>query len=178
MSNKVLKYKKLYEFLEESIDFRSSEGVPLSTNSRSEIEVEGKQLGIEVEDIRPSNLDSLFRKGTNLYNRYIPGQYFNVGFDINDFTTQQEKTDYHTLAKILGIVVKSIFTWIKENEPDVVTIFADGSTEQESRKKLVIYASILQGNPELLSNPKYVWEKTKKASSGEPMLVLIKVKEK
>jgi hypothetical protein len=89
---------------------------------------------------------------------------YNVGFDIEDNTIQTYKTDYKTLSKILGTVVKSTLTWIKQNKPEVITIMPEGKDESEFSKKLNIYASILQGNESLLNSIGYYWDKTKIAN--------------
>lgn len=172
MSTKILRYLTLYDHLKESIEFEKAQSVELSTGKRVQVNIEGKEVGIKVEGILPRHLSQLFKKGSNLYNDYeMKGSYFNVGFDVEGVTKQVDKTNYKTLAKILGVVVKSLSEWLKEVQPEVVTIFADGDTSREKRKKLIIYTSILQGNPQIIKG--YTWEQMK-TPEGEPMVVLVK----
>jgi hypothetical protein len=67
------------------------------------------------------------------------------------------KTNYRVLSKILGVVVKSLFEWIKYNNPKIITVFASGNDSREERKKLSIYGSILQGNSKELKELGYVF---------------------
>jgi hypothetical protein len=90
-----------------------------------------------------------------LYNNFNHNKYYNLGFDVDEAQTQVAKTDYKTLSKILGIVVKSTLEWIKKNKPDVVTMIPEGGSDKEFEKKLSIYYSILYNNNDLLSSIGY-----------------------
>jgi hypothetical protein len=93
-----------------------------------------------------------------LYNKFDTKTFYNFGFDIDGQTEQQYKTNYGILSKILGITVKSLFSWIRKNQPEIVTIFPSGTDDRENRKKLSIYGSILQGNEEELKSMGYTFD--------------------
>lgn len=156
MSNKFIKYGKLYRILEESIDWNKAKSYSLKLNQRTEFQLDGINAGMMIEKFDERYKDKL-RKGSILYNNFNPNTYFNFGFDIYGETNQQLKTDYRFLAKILGIVVKSLFEWIKQNNPEVITVFSDADNEREKKKKLSIYGSILQGNEDELRRMGYTF---------------------
>jgi hypothetical protein len=171
MSNKEIKYQRLYELLKESIDWEQSISIPLSLNRRVNREILGYDLGMMIQNY-PSEFKGKLKKDSILYNDYNPKTYFNFGFDINNETTQQYRTDYKILSKILGIATKSLLNWIKNNNPDVVTVFADGLNDREERKKLSIYGSILQGNEQELKNMGYTYS----GNMGSNLIVIQKYK--
>lgn len=173
MSNKFIKYGKLYNLLKESIEWDKAAVYSLKLNSKTNFEIEGYKVGMMIENFPEDKID-LLRKGSILYNNYNSKTYFNFGFDINGETTQQYKTDYKILSKILGVVVKSLFKWIKENNPEVITIFADGDSERENKKKLSIYGSILQGNESQLKSMGYTFG----GNMGSDFLTIRKYKSK
>jgi hypothetical protein len=163
MSTRAIKYTTLYNTLKESIDFENSPSLPLKLDQDTRFNVGGLDVGMKVERY-PQDGDVLFKYNSVLSNNFDPETYYNVGFDIEDNTIQTYKTDYKTLSKILGTVVKSTLTWIKQNKPEVLTIMPEGKDESEFSKKLNIYASILQGNESLLNSIGYYWDKTKIAN--------------
>jgi hypothetical protein len=157
MSSKSLGHYKIYSKLKESIDFENATSIPLKINIRSVLEVEGLELGIMVEQFTDDNI-GVFKEGTILYNEFDPKTYYNLGFDINESTNQTKKTNYKTLSKVLGIVVKSTLNWIKSKNPQVITIIPGGSNQKEFNSKLSIYASILENNKSYLDNIGYSWD--------------------
>jgi hypothetical protein len=156
MSNKWVKYSKLYGILKESINWEEAKSYPLKLNQKTNFDVDGYNVGMMIQNFTENEKYRL-KKGSILYNNFNPKTYFNFGFDINGETVQQFKSDYKVLSKILGIVVKSLFNWIKENDPEIIYTFADGKTEREKKKKLAIYGSILQGNESTLKSMGYVF---------------------
>lgn len=158
MSINKIKYNTLYNQLAESIDFENSTPITLKLDQDVRFKVKDLDVGVKVE--RFSYVSKImFQRGSILYNKFNPNTYYNIGFDIEDSTIQKYKTNYTTLAttlaNILGIVVKSTLEWIKQNNPDVVTIMPAGKNDIESKKKLSIYASILHGNESLLNSIGY-----------------------
>jgi hypothetical protein len=160
MSVRNIKYTTLYNVLKEAIDFENSPSLPLKLDQDTRFGVSGLDAGMKIERY-PQDGKVMFRPNSILYNNFNPKTYYNVGFDIEDNTVQTYKTDYKTLSRILGTVVKSTLTWIKQNQPEVITIMPEGRNESEYSKKLNIYASILQGNESLLNSIGYYWDKTK-----------------
>ena len=75
-----------------------------------------------------------FRPKSILANNFNHNTYYNLGFDVDESTTQVTKTNYKTLSKILGIIVKSTLEWIKQNKPDVVTMIPEGGSDKEFEK--------------------------------------------
>jgi len=157
MSTKAFKYRQVYETLKESIDYQNADIVPLQVGEETTFEVEGMTVEIELALI-PEESKVLFSAKSILYNEFEEGEYFNIGFSIEDSVTQKYKTNYRTLAKILGIVVKSTVLWIQQNNPKVVIIVPKGKDKSETEKKLNIYASILQANEPVLDQLGYYWD--------------------
>jgi hypothetical protein len=157
MSNKFIKYNKLYNILKESIEWENAEDLNLKTNTFSTFTIDGYKVEVIVENF-PEDKKDFFPKNSIIYNNFNPKTYYNFGFSIEGQTTQQYVTNYKVLAKILGILVKSLFTWIKQNSPDVITIIPEGKNERENRKKLSIYGSILQGNEAELKSMGYMFD--------------------
>ena len=157
MSNKFIKYNKLYNILKESIEWENAKDIGLITNVFSKFIVDGYQVEAVIENF-PQNMRDFFPKDSILYNNFNPNTYYNFGFSIDLQTTQQYVTNYKVLAKILGILTKSLFTWIKQNTSEVITIVPEGKNERENRKKLSIYGSILQGNEAELKNIGYTFD--------------------
>jgi len=172
MSVRDLKYQTLYNTLKESIDFDKAQSFPLTVNRDVRFKVEGLDVGVKIERFENGG-ESMFPPNSILYKNFNPKTYYNIGFDIEDSTTQQYKTNYKTLAKILGIVVKSTIDWIEQNQPKVVTIIPTGKDEKESNKKLNIYASVLQGNNTLLNSIGYYWDQTR--FNNNPGLFISKI---
>jgi len=157
MSNKFIAYSKLYDILKESIDWKNAIEIPLTTNRFVDFDVEGFKVGMKIENFPESERD-FFSKDSILYNNFNSKTFYNFGFDIEGRVEQQYKTNYRTLSKILGIITKSLFSWTKKNQPEVVTIFPAGNDERENKKKLSIYGSILQGNEEELKSMGYAFD--------------------
>jgi hypothetical protein len=151
MSINKIKYNTLYNQLAESIDFEKSTPIALKLNQDVRFKVKDLDVGVKIEKFDHDG-KIMFQRGSILYNKFNPNTYYNIGFDIEDSTIQKYKTDYNTLANILGIVVKSTLEWIKQNNPDVVTVIPFGKNDIEAKKKLSIYASILHGNESLLNS--------------------------
>lgn len=156
MSTGILKHLQLYEQLSEAIDFENAPALPLQVNTPTQTTITGLNLGMQIERFSKT-YKPCFRTGTTLYDKFN-NNYYNVGFDIDDSTVQVQKTDYKALAGVLGVVVKSTLRWIKENNPDVLTVMPTAGTPREFNKKLSIYASILQKNQTLLDNLGYTWD--------------------
>jgi len=173
MSINKIKYNTLYNQLEESIDFEKSIPITLKLNQDVRFKVKDLDVGVKIEKFDHDG-KIMFQQGTILYNKFNPNTYYNIGFDIEDSTIQKYKTDYNTLANILGIVVKSTLEWIKQNNPDVVTVIPFGKNVIEAKKKLSIYASILHGNESLLNSIGYYWDTSK--FMGKPGLYIAKIK--
>lgn len=167
-----MKYGKLYKILEESIDWSNAKTLPLELNKKTNFIVDGYPVAMMIEPF-DLNYKHMLHVGSILYNDFNPNTYYNFGFDINDKTYQQYKTNYRILSKILGIVVKSLFNWIKNNNPEVVIIFADSQDIREKRKKLSIYGSILQGNENYLHTLGYSFD----GNMGTEFLVIRKIKQ-
>jgi hypothetical protein len=157
MSNKLFKYSKLYNILKESIDWENATEFPLVTNQFTDFDVDGYKVGMKIENFPNSERD-FFPKDSILYNKFDTKTFYNFGFDIDGQTEQQYKTNYKILSKILGITVKSLFSWIRKNQPEIVTIFPSGIDDRENRKKLSIYGSILQGNESELKSMGYTFD--------------------
>lgn len=172
MSTHILKYTELYKKLEESIDFENAPTLPLKVNNIIRTEIEGLDVGIMLEKF-PEGYELYFRPNTILRNKFNPEEYYNLGFDIDESTTQVKKSDYKTLSKILGVVVKSTLGWIKQNKPHVITMIPEGASDKEFEKKLSIYYSILYNNKNLLSNIGYVVDKGRTAD-GKSMAYIAK----
>jgi hypothetical protein len=170
MSTHIIKYTELYKKLEESIDFENAKAIPLNVDKRSRANIEGLNVGIELERF-PEGYELYFRPNTILRNKFNNKGYYNLGFDIDESTTQVQKSDYKTLSKILGVVVKSTLEWIKQNKPDVITMIPEGGSDKEFEKKLSIYYSILYNNKDLLTNIGYVVDKGKIAT-GKSMVYI------
>jgi hypothetical protein len=168
-----IKYNTLYNQLAESIDFEKSTPITLKLDQDVRFKVKDLDVGVKVERFGHVG-EIMFQRGSILYNKFNPNTYYNIGFDIEDSTIQKYKTDYTTLANILGIVVKSTLEWIKQNNPDVVTIIPAGKNDTESKKKLSIYASILHGNESLLNSIGYYWDNSK--LMGKSGLYIAKIK--
>jgi hypothetical protein len=156
MSTRTLKHLQLYEQLSEAIDFENAVALPLRVNVPTRTTIGGLDLGMQIERF-PKTYKPYFRPGTTLYNNFN-NNYYNVGFDIDESTIQVQKTDYKALASVLGVVVKSTLRWIKENNPDVLTVMPTAGTPREFNKKLSIYAAILEKNQALLDNLGYTWD--------------------
>jgi hypothetical protein len=173
MSINKIKYNTLYNQLAESIDFEKSTPIALKLNQDVRFKVKDLDVGVKIEKFDHDG-KIMFQRGSILYNKFNPNTYYNIGFDIEDSTIQKYKTDYNTLANILGIVVKSTLEWIKQNNPDVVTVIPFGKNDIEAKKKLSIYASILHGNESLLNSIGYYWDTSK--FMGKPGLYIAKIK--
>ena len=173
MSINKIKYNTLYNQLAESIDFEKSTPISLKLNQDVRFKVKDLDVGVKIEKFDYDG-KIMFQQGSILYNKFNPNTYYNIGFDIEDSTIQKYKTDYTTLANILGIVVKSTLEWIKQNSPDVVTVIPFGKNDIESKKKLSIYASILHGNESLLNSIGYYWDTSK--FMGKSGLYIAKIK--
>jgi hypothetical protein len=171
MSTRDIKYTTLYNTLKESINYENALSLPLKLNQDIRFDVEGLDVGMKIERFEEGG-EVMFSPNSILYNKFNPKTYYNVGFDIEDNTVQTYKTNYKTLAKILGIVVKSTINWVKQNNPEVVTIIPAGKDQNESSKKLNIYASILQGNEAALDSIGYYWDKSR--FMGKPGLYIAK----
>jgi len=156
MTTRTLKHLQLYDQLSEAIDFENAPALPLKPGVTTQIDIQGLNLDIQVEQYPPDYI-SYFRPGTILYNKFNDN-YYNIGFGIDEAGIQVQKTDYKVLAKILGVVVRSTLQWVKQNKPDVLTLLPVGGTDREFSKKLSIYASILQKNQNLLDNLGYTWD--------------------
>lgn len=156
MSIRILKHLQLYEQLAEVIDFENAVALPLRVNTPTRTTVGGLNLGMQIEHF-PESYKPYFRPGTILYDKFS-NKYYNIGFDIDESNVQVLKTDYKALAGILGIVVKSTLKWVKENNPDVLTLMPTAGTTREFDKKLIIYAAILQKNQALLDSLGYTWD--------------------
>lgn len=156
MSTRTLKHLQLYEQLSEAIDFENAVALPLRVNAPTRTTVGGLNLGMQIERF-PKTYKPYFRPGTILYDKFN-NNYYNVGFDIDESNVQVQKTDYKALASVLGVVVKSTLRWIKENNPDVLTVMPTAGTSREFAKKLSIYAAILEKNQDLLDNLGYTWD--------------------
>ena len=170
MSTHILKYTKLYKKLEESIDFENAPAISLNVNNISRRKIEGFDVGIQIEKYTEDH-KPYFRPGSILYNNFNHNKYYNLGFDVDEAQTQVAKTDYKTLSKILGIVVKSTLEWIKKNKPDVVTMIPEGGSDKEFEKKLSIYYSILYNNNDLLSSIGYTADRGV-TSTGRPFVYI------
>jgi hypothetical protein len=158
MSTRIIRLNRLYNILKESIDFENAQSLPIKTNTETRFDIEGLNVGIRIEQF-PKEGKVYFPSNTILYKNFNPKTYYNLGFDVQDSTSQLIKTDYKTLSKILGIIVKSTLNWIKQNKPEVLTIMPDASSDREFEKKLSIYASILNNNESLLNSIGYSWDK-------------------
>ena len=156
MSTRTLKHLQLYEQLSEAIDFENAVALPLRVNAPTRTTVRGLNLGIQIERF-PKTYKPYFRPGTILYDKFN-NNYYNVGFDVDESNVQVQKTDYKALASVLGVVVKSTLRWIKENNPDVLTVMPTAGTSREFAKKLSIYAAILEKNQTLLDSLGYTWD--------------------
>lgn len=156
MSNKFIKYNKLYKILKESIDWENAEEISLTTNQFSDFEVDGYNVGMKIENF-PESERNFFPQNSILYNEFNSKTFYNFGFDIDGKIEQQYKTNYRILSKILGIMVKSLFNWIKQNNPSVIVVFPSGKDDRENKKKLSIYGSILQGNKDELESMGYIF---------------------
>jgi len=170
MSTHIIKYTELYKKLEESIDFENAPSIPLKVNTISRTEIEGFDVGIQIERYT-EEYKVYFRPKSILANNFNHNAYYNLGFDVDDSTTQVTKTNYKTLSKILGIIVKSTLEWIKQNKPDVVTMIPEGGSDKEFEKKLSIYYSILYNNKDLLSSIGYIVDKGK-TTTGKSMVYI------
>ena len=158
MSSRFIRLDRLYNILKESIDFENAVSLPIKVNTETRFNIEGLDVGIRIERF-PEEGKVYFPPNAILYKNFNPETYYNLGFDIQDSTSQLIKTDYKTLSKILGVVVKSTLNWIKQNKPDVLMMIPDGSSSREFEKKLSIYASILNNNEQLLNSIGYSWDK-------------------
>lgn len=156
MSTRTLKHLQLYEQLSEAIDFENAVALPLRVNAPTRTTVGGLNLGMQIERF-PKTYKPYFRPGTILYDKFN-NNYYNVGFDVDESNVQVQKTDYKALASVLGVVVKSTLRWIKENNPDVLTVMPTAGTSREFAKKLSIYAAILEKNQTLLDSLGYTWD--------------------
>ena len=161
MSSRFIRLNRLYNILKESIDFENAQAVPIKTNTDTRVNIEGLDVGIRIEQFPNEEYKVYLPPNTILYKNFNPKTYYNLGFDINDLTTQTFKSDYKTLSKILGIIVKSTLNWIKQNKPDVLTILPEGGSDREFERKISIYASILNNNESLLNSMGYSWDKGK-----------------
>ena len=170
MSTHIIKYTKLYKKLEESIDFENAKAIPLTVDKVSRTNIEGLDVGIGLEKF-PEGYEVYFRPNTILRNKFNTQGYYNLGFDIDESTTQVQKSDYKTLSRVLGVVVKSTLEWIKKNKPDVVTMIPEGGSDKEFEKKLSIYFSILYNNKDLLSSIGYTVDKGRIAT-GKSMVYI------
>lgn len=159
MSSRFIRLNRLYNILKESIDFENAQAVPIKTNTETRVNIEGLDVGIRIEQFPNEGYRVYLPPKTTLYKNFNPKTYYNLGFDISDLTTQTFKSDYKTLSKILGIIVKSTLNWIKQNKPEVLTIMPDADSDREFEKKLSIYASILNNNESLLNSMGYSWDK-------------------
>lgn len=157
MSTRFLTMYKIYSIIKESIDYENAQSIPLKINQKVIKDINGYNLGIVVEKIGNEH-KNIFPKTSGLYINFDPNTYYNVGFDIDGKVEQTQKTDYKVLSKILGVVIKSTIDWIKTNQPEVITIFADGATPKEREKKLNIYGSVLAGDRYKLENIGYHWD--------------------
>jgi len=158
MSSRFIRLNRLYNILKESIDFENAPSLPIKTNTETRFDIEGLDVGIRIEQF-PNESKVYFQPNTILYKNFDPKTYYNLGFDVQDSTSQLIKTDYKTLSKILGVIVKSTLNWVKQNKPDVLTIMPDARSDREFEKKLSIYASILNNNESLLNSIGYSWDK-------------------
>lgn len=172
MSTHRLRYTELYRNLEESIDFENAKAITLAADTTARIEIEGMSVGVRIEQFSEHHHD-YFARNSVLANNFNWKTYFNLGFDIGGATTQTAKTNYGTLAKILGVVAKSTLEWIKKEDPDVVTITADATSDREFGKKLSIYYSILYNNKGLLGSMGYVADRGRMAD-GESFVYIAK----
>ena len=163
------KYIKIYNLLKESIDWKNSPLIKIQTDIIKRVNIENLNIGILIQNFPKEYIDDL-RVGSVLYNNYNPETYYNFGFEVDELTDQQYKTNYKTLSKILGIVTKSLFEWIKKNNPEVITIFSDAKSQKEINKKLSIFGSILQGNKDELKSIGYKFD----GGYGGNRIVIIK----
>jgi len=172
MSSRFIRLNRLYNILKESIDFENAVSLPIKLNTETRFDIEGLDVGMRIEQF-PEEGKVFFSPNTILYKNFNPKTYYNLGFDVENLTTQTFTSDYKTLSKILGVIVKSTLNWVKQNKPKVLTIAPDSSSDKEFEKKLSIYASILNNNEQLLNSIGYSWDKGK-IFNGKTGLFIIK----
>lgn len=154
MSNKTNIHLQLYNSLKESIDFENARDLNLRTDVVEKIRIKGMKVEIAIFKLRNTDL---FKEDSILYNKFND-KYYSLGFAVEDSETQVTKTDYRTLARILGIIAKSTLEWVKKNNPDVILVGPSGASKREINKKLSIYTSILERNRSLMDSLGYFWD--------------------
>ena len=79
MSNKFIKYNKLYNILKESIEWENAKDIGLITNVFSKFIVDGYQVEAVIENF-PQNMRDFFPKDSILYNNFNPNTYYNIKY--------------------------------------------------------------------------------------------------
>lgn len=170
MTSRQHKHVTIYNKLSESIDYDSAKAVPIKLNQFTKIEVGDLDAAIILQKYDEDQADMILLDGSILREKYNDN-YYNVGFSVDYSMTQVKRTDYRTLAKLLGIVVKSTINWVIKNKPDVLTIGATGATDREHDKKIAIYGAILDKNLPLMEKHGYFWDYTKFDIIGKGMFI-------
>jgi hypothetical protein len=158
MSNLVLKKIKLEQIaakLTEGVDLENVQPLPLSLNQRTTFQYNGTTYGMMIEPHDNNSRDWLPK--TVPSDEVLVG-YYNFGFDYEGFTQRQVKQSYKDLAQPLAVIVKSLIEWIRRNQPEMVTLYADGATPEERKKKLNLYVSLLNRESSLLNGLGYTWD--------------------
>jgi hypothetical protein len=155
MSTRVILLEQISNLLGESIDIDKVNAVPLKLNNRTTFTYGEYEYGMLIQNIGEGN-KHIFPNSFTLPPR-MEG-YYNFGFDLEGKTTVQEPKSYKELAKPLSIVAKSLFVWIQQNNPSMITIFADSDNAEEKTKKINIYGSILYRERNTLNNMGYTWD--------------------
>ena len=155
MSTRIILLEQISNLLGESVDIDKVNAVPLKLNNRNTFTYGEYEYGMLIQNIGEGN-KHIFPNSFTLPS-HMDG-YYNFGFDFEGKTTVQGSKSYKELATPLSIVVKSLFVWMEQNKPTLVTIFADSNEVMEKDKKLNLYGSILYRERNTLNNLGYTWD--------------------
>lgn len=164
MSTRILLLEKISNMLDESIDIDKVKSIPLKLDDRVSFEHDGYEYGMMIQKIENENR-SIFPKIFTLP-KNLEG-YYNFGFDVNGLTAREETKSYKEIAKPLSIIIKSLLDWMQNNNPYLITVFADSKTTEEKVKKIGLYGTILHREKNRLESLGYYWDFFNSPSYGK-----------
>lgn len=152
---KKVKLEQIAVLLTEGVDLQGIQPVQLAIGRKVEFEYEGKTFGMMVQ---PYTTDTREWLPTTIPPDQDLKGYYNFGFDFEGFTQREKKQSYKELAKPLAIIVKSFMAWLKQKRPKMVTLYADGATAEERKKKLNLYVALLNREASTLGSLGFTWD--------------------
>jgi hypothetical protein len=151
----------------EAVDLAGISTKPLIPGKETIFDFDGKEFGMKIEPYTQSTKNYL-PIPTN--HSDLQG-YYNFGFDLGGFTQRQKKQQYKDLAKPLAIILKSFISWIKDTQPQYVTVYPDGKDLEEKTKKLNLYTALLNREESTIKALGYTWDFAKSKKLGKIIVI-------